>query len=244
MEIDLQIQIERQPDYTTCGPTALHAVYRHYGDPIDLATVIQETPKLPTGGTLGIHLSVHALQRGYEVSTWLCNVRHLDPTWFQQPTDILAKLKQRAAIKGLTDDPRFGPAVEAVEQYVGLGGEFVWGDLTPDLIATQLANGTPLLTGTNGTYLYQCARETESGPDDVAGDAFGHFVVLSGFRSDDLSVAIADPLLDNPAHGTKYYRASFYRLLGAIFLGVGTDDGNLMRIRPKGWQPGGGGSRS
>jgi hypothetical protein len=242
MDIDLQLRIERQPDYTTCGPTALHAVYRHYGDPIDLQTVIEETPKLPTGGTLGIHLSVHALLRGYEVSTWLCNVRHLDPTWFQQPTDILAKLKQRAAIKGLTDDPRFGPAVEAVEQYVALGGEFVWGDLTPDLIATQLANGTPLLTGTNGTYLYQCARETESGPDDVAGDAFGHFVVLSGFRSDDLSVAIADPLLDNPAHGTKYYRACFYRLLGAIFLGVGTDDGNLMRIRPKGWQAGGGGS--
>jgi hypothetical protein len=29
---------------------------------------------------------------------------------------------------------------------------------------------------------------------------------------------------------------NFYRLLGAIFLGVGSDDGNLMRIRPKGWK--------
>ena len=49
-------------------------------------------------------------------------------------------------------------------------------------------------------------------------------------------VAIADPLLDNPAYGTKYYRVNVYRLLGAIFLGVGSDDGNLMRIRPKGWK--------
>jgi hypothetical protein len=49
--------------------------------------------------------------------------------------------------------------------------------------------------------------------------------VLAGYRSGDDSVAIADPLLDNPAHGTKYYRANVYRLLGAIFLGVGTDDG-------------------
>jgi hypothetical protein len=61
--------------------------------------------------------------------------------------------------------------------------------------------------------------------------------VICGYRSDDQTVAIADPLLDNPAHGTKYYRASVYRLLGAIFLGVGSDDGNLMLIQPKGKTP-------
>jgi hypothetical protein len=60
--------------------------------------------------------------------------------------------------------------------------------------------------------------------------------VLSGYRGADQSVAIADPLLDNPAYGTKYYRVNVYRLIGAIFLGVGSDDGNLMRIRPKGWK--------
>jgi hypothetical protein len=236
MDIDLGVQIERQPDYTTCGPTALHAIYRYYRDPIDLQTVIKETPKLPSGGTLGVHLSVHALSRGYDVDTWLCNVRHMDPTWFQKPTDVVAKLKARWEAKGLADDPRHGPAILAAEQYISLGGKLVWGDLTPELIANTLAQGMPLLTGTNGTYLYQCARETEAGADDVRGDAFGHFVVLYGYRSQDQSVAIADPLLDNPAYGVKYYRASFYRLLGAIFLGVGSDDGNLLIIRPKGWK--------
>ena len=235
MDSDLGIVIERQPDYTTCGPTALHAVYRYYGDKIDLKTVIKETPKLPGGGTLGVHLCVHALQRGYDVDMWVCNVRHMDPTWFQQPTDVLAKLKARAAAKGIAKDPRYGPAVEAAEQYLQLGGKLVWGDLSPDLLSKTLADGTPLLTGTNGTYLYQCARETEAGPDDVRGDAFGHFIVICGYNADDESVAIADPLLDNPAHGTKYYRANVYRLLGAIFLGVSSDDGNLMLIRPKGW---------
>src|SRR5262245_5493373 len=236
MDVELPVAIERQPDYTTCGPTALHAIYRYYGDPIDLQTVIRETPRLPTGGTLGVHLSVHALSRGYEVDTWVCNVRHMDPTWFQQPTDVLAKLERRAEAKGLREDPRYGPALESVEQYMKLGGRLVWGDLTPELIGRVLAEGTPILTGTNGTYLYQCSRETDAGADDVRGDAFGHFIVLSGYSAADQSVAIADPLLDNPAHGTKYYRASVYRLLGAIFLGVGTDDGNLMRIRPKGWK--------
>jgi hypothetical protein len=236
MDVSLPVRIERQPDYTTCGPTALHAVYAFHGDPIDLRTVIAETPKLPTGGTLGVHLSVHALRRGYDVTTWLCNVRHMDPTWFQRPTDVLAKLKARADAKGLANDPRYGPAMEAVEQYVALGGKLVWGDLTPELIGSTLAKGLPILTGTNGTYLYQCARETDAGPDDVRGDAFGHFVVLAGYRGSDQTVEVADPLLDNPAHGTKYYRASVYRLLGAIFLGVGSDDGNLMVIRPKGWK--------
>jgi hypothetical protein len=236
VDIDLGVQIERQPDYTTCGPTALHAIYRYYGDPIDLKTVIAETPKLPGGGTLSVHLAVHALSRGYEAVAWVCNVRHMDPTWFQKPTDLRAKLRARGEAKNLTKDPRYGPALESVERYLDLGGEFRWGDLTPELIAKLLGDGLPLLTGTNGTYLYQCARETEAGPDDVGGDAFGHFIVLAGYRSSDQSVAIADPLLDNPAHGTKYYRANVYRLMGAIFLGVGSDDGNLLMLRPKGWK--------
>ena len=237
LDVELPVAIERQPDYTTCGPTALHAIYRYFGDPISLDTVIAETPKLPGGGTLGVHLSVHALRRGYEVDTWLCNTQHFDPTWFRQPTDLLAKLQARGKAKGLVDDPRHGPALASVEEYLRLGGKVIWGDVTPELIGSRLAMGTPLLTGTNGTYLYQCMRETEAGPDDVAGDAFGHFVVIAGFRSADESVAIADPLLDNPAHGTKYYRAGIYRLLAAIFLGVGSDDANLVLIRPKGWQP-------
>jgi len=88
MSIELPVLIERQPDYTTCGPTALHALYRYYGDPIDLQTVIKETPKLPGGGTLAVHLAVHALTRGYTADLWICSVRHMDPTWFQKPTDI------------------------------------------------------------------------------------------------------------------------------------------------------------
>ena len=236
MDVELPVLIERQPDYTTCGPTSLHAIYRYYGDPIDLQTVIAETPKLPTGGTLAVHLAVHALRRGYEADMWACNVRHFDPTWFQQPTDLLAKLKAHGAAKGLDRDPRYGPALQAAEEYLTLGGGVHWGDLSPELLHKVLGEGTPLLTGTNGTYLYQCARETDEGADDVKGESFGHFIVLCGYRDSDQSVAVADPLLDNPAHGTKYYRASVHRLIGAIFLGVDSDDGNLLRIRPRDWQ--------
>ena len=118
----------------------------------------------PGGGTLAVHLAVHALSRGYEAITWVCNVRHFDPTWFQQPTDLRAKLRARCEAKNIVNDPRYGPALEAVERYLELGGKFHWGDLTPELIAKTLGDGMPILTGTNGTYLYQCARETEAGP--------------------------------------------------------------------------------
>jgi hypothetical protein len=135
MDIELPINIERQPDYTTCGPTSLHAIYRYFGDKIDLKAVIKETTKLPGGGTLMVHLAVHALSRGYEVVSWVCNTRHMDPTWFQQPTDVLTKLKARAEAKGIADDPRYGPAIEAIEKYLELGGKIAWGDLTPELAA-------------------------------------------------------------------------------------------------------------
>src|SRR5512143_2427867 len=122
MDIELPLSIERQPDYTTCGPTSLHAIYGYYRDPITLEEVIKETAKLPGGGTLMVHLAVHALARGYEVTTWLCNTRHMDPTGFQQPTDVIAKLKARSEAKGIVDDPRYGPALKAIEEYVSLGG--------------------------------------------------------------------------------------------------------------------------
>jgi hypothetical protein len=136
----------------------------------------------------------------------------------------------------LHTDPRYGPDLAAVEEYVQLGGKLHWCDLSPELLESVLGQGTPLLTGTNGTYLYQCARETEAGEDDVAGESFGHFIVLCGYRGSDQTVSIADPLKDNPAHGTKYYRAGVYRLIGAIFLGIGSDDGNLLRIQPRYWK--------
>jgi hypothetical protein len=233
MDIELPVKIQRQPDYTTCGPTSLHAVYSYFGDSITLPEVISQMHMLEGGGTMSAHLAVHALRRGYSADIWTSNVTHWDPTWFQQKTDYVAKMKARLVAKGLQDNPRYVDAMTALEEFFGRGGKVHWGDLTPRMIGGVLKRGLPILTGTNGTYLYQCSRETEKGPDDVAGDAFGHFIVVCGYHSKDHSVSVADPLMDNPLHGTKYYRASVYRLIGAIFLGAATDDSNFLVIQPK-----------
>jgi hypothetical protein len=238
MDIQLPVKIRRQPDYTTCGPTSLHAVYSYFGDPITLEQVIEETHKLEGGGTISVHLAVHALRRGYSAETWICNVGLWDPTWFQQKTDLKAKLGARAKAKDLLSTARNRDGMAAIEEYLDRGGEVCWGDLTPERIRAPLARGLPILTGTNGTYLYQCSREGPSGPDDVAGDPFGHFLVVCGYNTKDHMISVADPLMDNPAHGTKYYRASVHRLIGAIFLGAATNDSNFLVLTPpKGMGP-------
>jgi hypothetical protein len=236
MDVELPITIRRQPDYTTCGPTSLHAVYSYFGDKITLPEVIDQITKLDGGGTLSVHLAVHALRRGYQADMWVCNVAHFDPTWFQQKTDLVAKLRARMDAKGLWENPRYARMFESVEEYFALGGQVRWHDLTPRVIGGVLKLGVPLLTGTNGTFLYQCSRETAEGPNDVGGDPFGHFIVVCGYHSKEGTISVADPLMDNPLHGTKYYRVSVHRLLGAIFLGASSDDSNLLMIRPKDWR--------
>jgi hypothetical protein len=236
LDIELPVQINRQPDYTTCGPTSLHALYRYYGDTITLEQVISEMTMHSTGGTVSVHLAVHALQRGYEVATWVSNVNYWDPTWFQKETDLAAKLRARFEAKKWNQTERHKAALASMEEYLALGGRVVWGDLTPDRISGVLADGMPILAGTNGVYLYQCMRESPDGPDDIKGDPYGHFIVVCGYRDSDNSVSVADPLMDNPAHGTKYYRASVHRLIGAIVLGAASDDANCLVIRPKNWK--------
>jgi hypothetical protein len=230
--VQLPFTIQRQPDYTTCGPTSLHAVYNFYGDSITLPEVIDQIEKLEGGGTINVHLAVHALRRGYRADMWVCNVAHWDPTWFQQKTDLAGKLQARLEAKGLADNPRFAKITEAVVEYLALGGQVHWGDLTPRLIYNVLKRKCPILTGTNGTYLYQCSRETAEGLDDVKGDAFGHFIIVAGCDTKKGSVDVADPLLDNPLVGAQYYSVTVHRLIGAIFLGAASEDSNLLVIRP------------
>ena len=83
-------EIQPQPDDTTCGPTCLHAVYKHFGDDISLEQLLDEVPRSESGGTLGVHLANHALARGYEARILTWNLRVFDPTWFYEGAPPLA----------------------------------------------------------------------------------------------------------------------------------------------------------
>jgi hypothetical protein len=232
MQTRLRLDIHRQPDDSSCGPTCLHAVYRYYGDAIPLDRVLAEVPSLETGGTLAVLLGTHALRRGYGASIFTYNLRLFDPTWFHDDVDLAAKLRQQADVKR---DAKLRFATDAYLEFLGCGGRIRHEELRPSLIRRYLERDRPILTGLSATYLYDCARERGTDRlvyDDVAGAATGHFVVLCGYDPDAAEVHVADPLWDNPRFGTRTYAVGMQRLLGAILLGVLTYDANLLVLTP------------
>ena len=233
MTTKLGLEVQRQPDDLTCGPTCLHAVYRFYGDEQPLERVIAEVEPLETGGTLAVLLALHALRRGYRARIYTYNLHLFDPTWFTQPgVDLTARLRAQAEQK---PDPRLRFATRAYLEYLELGGELRFEELRPDLIRRHLEHDRPMLTGLSATYLYGCARERGDQVmeyDDVVGYPAGHFVVLSGYDREANEVLVSDPQHDNPGFGTHTYPVGMQRLLGAILLGVITYDANLLVLEP------------
>lgn len=229
---ELPFDILPQPDDTTCGPTCLHAVYRHLGAPLPLQRVIDEVTPLATGGTLAVYLGLHALERGFGATLYTFNLEVFDPTWFEGGTDLRERLAARSRAR---TDPRLRLAIEAYGDFLTLGGRIRFEELRPDIIRRHLLEGRPILTGLSATYLYGCAREVDRDGrleyDDVGGDPTGHFVVVHGYDPGTDSVLVADPLHANP-RGSHNYRVGVLRLLGAILLGVLTYDGNLLVLAP------------
>jgi hypothetical protein len=233
MTTRLRLDIQPQPDDTTCGPTCLHSIYRYFGDPISLPQVIAEYTALQGGGTLAVYLACHALRRGFNARIYTYNLHVFDPTWFTLDQEAirqkLAAQRKHKKGKGLR------LATHGYLDFLDLGGELRFADLTIGLIRKYLRRSLPILTGLSSTYLYRATREIrDSGAaDDVRGEPVGHFVVLYGYDLDSRTVRVADPYGDNPVADSHYYSVDIGRVLGAILLGVLTHDANLLIISPR-----------
>ncbi|MBY6204429.1 C39 family peptidase [Halomonas denitrificans] len=223
-------RIEAQPDTTTCGPTCLHALYRHFGEDVDLDEVIDTIRRLDHGGTLDVFLANHALGRGYSAEIYTYNLGVFDPTWFEGKVDLAAKLEAQEAAK---DDDKLSIATAGYLEFLAAGGRLRFADLTRTLIRRLLRDGHPVLTGLSATYLYRSMREwgPDDADDDIRGLPVGHFVLLTDYDRSTLEVGIADPMAENP-HGAQRYRVHIDRVIGAILLGSLTYDANLVVLRP------------
>ena len=225
------------------------AVYRYWGDVVDLHSVIAEIGELRSGGTLAVQLACHALARGYDAVITTYNLQLFDPTWFRYSgsdfADFLSsKLEQQRSVKSGregVDQARLQQATDAYLKFLSLGGTLRMRALDSELIRNSLSKGVPILCGLSATYLYQEAREVSvqgdskrtSKPDDVAGDPSGHFVVLHGFDPEKRIVRIADPLHPNPLAPTNIYSAALSQVISAILLGIVTYDANLLTLSPR-----------
>jgi hypothetical protein len=230
----IALEINAQPDDSTCGPTCLHALYRFHDAPLPLERVIGEVPALENRGTLAVQLALHALRRGFDATIYTYNLQIFDPTWFELPPgSIPGKLRAQARVKR---SRKLLVATKAYLEFLALGGRLEFHELTPELVRKHLKVGRPLLTGLSATYLYGCARETGGDRldyDDVRGLATGHFVLLCGYDPETREVEVADPLLANPRFGAQRYRVGIQRVLGAILLGVLTYDANFLVLEPR-----------
>ncbi len=227
------MEIARQPDDTTCGPTCLQALYRFWNDEVPLEDLLDTVPMLAGGGTLAVLLGLHALRRGYTARLLTWNLQVFDPTWFELPREeIVARLDQRAKQH---PSERIRAACQACAEFARAGGDFELTDLTPGLLRRILRRGQPILTGLSSTYLYGEARErgSDNAPDDVLGDPAGHFVLLAGYTPKVQRVHVVDPLHPGAPEDRGHYPVRIERLVGAIYLGALTHDANLLLLRPK-----------
>lgn len=229
----LKVNIKPQPDDVTCGPTCLHAVYNYYHDSINIDDVIREVQQVKGGGTLGVMLGTHALQRGYDVTIYTYNLHIFDPSWFTDPDVELAdKLAEQMLHK---NSHRIMFASRAYIKYLKMGGKIKFEELSLKLLKKYLTKKTLILTGLSATYLYRSPREIgeTNQYNDVEGEPAGHFVIINGFSKESREVFIADPLNPNPMAKSQHYRVGVDRLLNAILLGIVTYDANLLIIKPK-----------
>lgn len=232
MQRFLNFTILPQPDETTCGPSCLHAVYSYYGYDISLDQVIEEVRNLEGGGTLDVFLAIHALKRGFSAVIYTYNLTVFDPSWFRPGrADLRERLLAQMKAK---DEPKLHVATRGYLEFLELGGEIRFEDLTTAIIRKYLKRSVPIITGLSSTYLYRSAREVgdRGEEDDIRGGPAGHFVVLCGYNRQERTVLVADPFSPNPFSESHKYLVNIDRVLCSILLGVLTYDANFLIIRP------------
>lgn len=234
----IDIQINTQPDDSSCGPTSLHAVYKFYGKEFTVKQLIKEVTGVSGGGTIAPNLGVHALNTGFKAKIYAYNLNVFDPTWFHPKAlsneELKRKLKQQLKFK---KNPKLVETVNAYHDFIDMGGDVLFKDLNVDLLKHYFSQNIPIIVGLSATYLYRCAREYENAQgvaiyDDLEGEPCGHFVVLCGYDETNRHIIVADPHRQNPISGNNYYKVSVGRLINSIMLGLITYDGNMLIIEP------------
>ena len=233
---ELRVQRFLQPDDVTCGPTCLRKVYDFYGLRLDDAEVLGEIDRNEDGGTLAVFLGIAGLRRGFGARIYTYDLRIFDPTWHGLPRGPLAE-KIHARFPYLSDSRRLG-AARAYLDFLEMGGELAFDELTPALLKDIIDREHPVLAGLSATHLYRFARERQLEDDrlvedDVAGEPTGHFVVICGYENWGRSFSLRDPSRHVPTAPDGRQVVDGQRLINAILRGDVTYDAVLLEMWPR-----------
>ena len=223
--------MQPQPNETTCGPTCLHAVYRYWGSSAALPEVVARTRSLRRGGTFAVFLACDALKQGYSATIYTFNMNVFDPSWFRERVDIAQRLQAQRELKR---DRKLAYATEGYLEFLRLGGNLRFTDLSPPLVRGLLRRRIPIITGLSSTFLYRAKREfgAQDTPDDVRGMPSGHFVVITGYDRRERKLLVADPYGPDPGAAQRDYWIRMDRVFNAVLLGIVTHDANLLIVAP------------
>ena len=233
---ELQVQRFVQPDDVTCGPTCLRKVYHYFGVELPVDDVVGEIDRNEDGGTLAVFLASSAIRRGFRARIYSYDLRIFDPTWADLAGAALAD-KVEARLPHLRQ-PEARRAGQAYLDFLRMGGEIEFEELTPALLKRILNRNHPILAGLSATYLYRMPRERhdpdthELLDDDVAGDPIGHFIVISGYQHWGRRFVVLDPSAHIPATADGRLLVDAQRLINAIMLGALTYDAVLLELWP------------
>lgn len=230
----LKFTMHQQPDGVSCGPTCLNAIYQYWGNQGELQHIRHEIDYTETGGTLAVLLGKHALKQGFKAKLQSVNIEIVDPTWFACERDILmGKLLTQLAH---TSDLKKRKTTQAYFDFLELGGEIQFFNLTFEFIQQAIEQGVPILSGVCATWLYQNMRDYTDGDNRVVYDEWlgkptGHFVVIYGYEPQKQLLYIADPYLPHPLSNSHHYTISFSHWLHAHLLGIMSHDAELLMIK-------------
>lgn len=217
------ITMKRQPTDESCGPTALDAVYRHYGEDFGLSTLVAEVGTTIGGGTTAAMLGIDAISRGFSAAIRDFSPGLFDPSWDGLPVDRLyGKLSESAA----TSVGKKRQVLESYMTFIEAGGLIDLGPWEPGILLEELRHG-PAICGLCCNSLYRSPRERfvdgKCIVDDLRGGPCGHFVVTE--LADNGRIAVHDPW---DADVTVMDES---RLAMAILLGSTTLDSYVLAVR-------------
>lgn len=233
---ELRVQRFLQPDDVTCGPTCLRKVYDFYGLSVGADEVLGEIDRNEDGGTLAVFLGIAGLRRGFGARIYSYDLRIFDPTWHRLPPRDLAE-KIHARFPYLADSQRLR-AARAYLDFLAMGGELAFDELSPALLKSIIDREHPVLAGLSATYLYGFSRERQADgdrlvEDDVAGEPTGHFVVIVGYEHWGRRFSLRDPSHHVPVAPDGRQVVDAQRLINAILLGDVTYDAVLLELWPR-----------